>query len=115
VTRPSRWGLLSRKVWTHLLILTALLACHAASAALHSSSESVETKDFLARLQDMTVCVLSVDDGDELMFVANALRREGVSHYLWVEKPEMIHTALATAPVYKDDVFSVLGHLKLLR
>jgi hypothetical protein len=63
----------------------------------------------------MTVCVLGVEDGDELRELAERLREKGIPSHLWIEKPELIPTALATAPVTKDSVHDILGHLKLLR
>jgi peptidyl-tRNA hydrolase len=63
----------------------------------------------------MTVCVLGVDSSDELNELATRLEYGGIANHLWIEKPEMIPTALATGPVKKEDVQAILGHLKLLR
>ena len=63
----------------------------------------------------MTVCVLGVDDADELVALSKRLEDSNVPFHLWIEKPELIPTALATAPVNKADVSHLLSHLKLLR
>jgi hypothetical protein len=63
----------------------------------------------------MTVCVLGVDTESELTELANRLTENGIASHLWIEKPEIIPTALATAPVTKEDVQGILGNLKLLR
>lgn len=73
------------------------------------------TKEFLQDTENMTVCVLGVDDGEQLAELANKLNNHGIENHLWIEKPEMIPTALATAPVTKESVQGILGHLKLLR
>ncbi len=90
-------------------------ACHAATAAVFGKIEDVSTKTYIAALEDMTVCVLGVDNDDELRGIAKTLTENRVSHHLWIEKPEMISTALATGPVEKDSVAHLLAHLKLLR
>lgn len=77
--------------------------------------DSSETKGYLDRLEDMTVCVLGVEDGVQLETVSQLLSERGIRFHLWIEKPEMIPTALATAPVTKESVLDVLGGLKLLR
>lgn len=90
-------------------------ACHAASAAMHRFACLENTIRFLDDLENMTVCVLGVENNSELESLASKLESEGVPFHLWVEKPELITTALATAPVEKQKVSQHLGHLKLLR
>lgn len=90
-------------------------ACHAASAALHRFGSSEQTARFLSDLENMTVCVLGVEDELELESLASKLTAGGIEFHTWIEKPENIPTALATAPVEKHLVWDYLGHLKLLR
>ena len=90
-------------------------ACHAATAAIVTNYDAESTAEFVHRLEDMTVCVLGVDNSDELEALATKLKENMVPFHLWIEKPELIPTALATAPVRKDDVLPLLSHLKLLR
>lgn len=90
-------------------------ACHAASAAILKSNGSSNTVEFAASLEDMTVCVLSVEDEFELTQMGEVFSLNHVPFYLWLEKPENIPTALATAPFPKETVFPLVRHLKLLR
>jgi len=90
-------------------------ACHAAAAALHRFSSTDPTTRFLNDLENMTVCVLGVEDKIELESLAQTLANGEIPFHLWIEKPENIPTALATAPVEKQAVWELVGHLKLLR
>lgn len=76
---------------------------------------SENTKAYTEKMEDMTVCVLGVENGDELVALSRKLVEHGVPCHLWIENPEEIPTALATAPVNKDTVTHLLGNLKLLR
>ena len=90
-------------------------ACHASTAALYRYWSSDNTQKFLGELDEMTVCVLGVEDKQELEKIQETLSMQGIPTHLWIEKPEMTPTALATAPVHKQDVAPLLTHLKLLR
>lgn len=90
-------------------------ACHAATAAIFTKLEDPHTRMYLSDLENMTVCVLGVDNDAELRGVANTLDENHVPHHLWIEKPEMFATAIATSPIEKESVAHLLGHLKLLR
>jgi|LauGreDrversion4_2_1035121.scaffolds.fasta_scaffold24882_4 peptidyl-tRNA hydrolase len=90
-------------------------ACHASTAALHIFASSENTHIFLNDIEDMTVCVLGVEDKQELESIERSLSANGIPNHLWIEKPEIIPTALATAPVEKHEVGHLLSHLKLLR
>ena len=50
-----------------------------------------------------------------LLKLAAALETAGVSYHLWVEQPEGIPTALATAPRFKSTVPKPLKKCKLFR
>ena len=75
----------------------------------------MDTADYLSKLDDMTVCVLGVESDYELNELSRRLAEKGIPFHLWIEKPELIPTALATAPVLKESVQEILGELKLLR
>lgn len=90
-------------------------ACHAATAAIVQSFSDSNTQEYLKSIGDMTVCVLGVEDGNELTSLSEKLAGNDIQFHLWIEKPEDVPTALATVPVTKEHVFPILGHLKLLR
>lgn len=90
-------------------------ACHAATAAIVKSFHAPSTVEYLSLLEDMTLCVLSVQDGQELEEIGRMLKTNAVAFHLWVEQPEGISTALATAPMPRDQIAPLLSHLKLLR
>ena len=90
-------------------------ACHAATAAIFKNYDSPATVEYLQELEDMTVCVLGIDNGEELEALSRTLKEHMVPCHLWIEKPELVPTSLATAPVRKEMVGPLLSHLKLLR
>jgi peptidyl-tRNA hydrolase len=90
-------------------------ACHAATAAIHRFHSLEFTQEFLQDMDNMTVCVLSVESEDELQILSSNLSVAGIAYHLWIEKPEMVATALATAPMPKGVVGGFFTHLKLLR
>ena len=112
-----RKDILPSKKTSHAFSMGACMAqaCHAATAAIVKSFSTNETEQYLSALGNMTVCVLGVDDADELVALSKRLEDSNVPFHLWIEKPELIPTALATAPVNKADVSHLLSHLKLLR
>lgn len=89
--------------------------CHAATAALFKSYSDISTTAFLESTSDMTVCVLGVENVTELIELSRKMEESKITCHLWIEKPEDIPTALATAPVSKEVASPILGHLKLLR
>jgi peptidyl-tRNA hydrolase len=112
-----RKDLLPAKKMTGTFSTGAIISqgCHAATAAITKTLDAPQTQSFLAALEDMTVCVLGVENGAELEGLADVLRSNRIPFHLWIEKPESIPTALATAPVDKDTAYPYLSHLKLLR
>lgn len=90
-------------------------ACHAATAVIVQSFSDSNTQQYLKSIGDMTVCVLGVENVNELISLSKQLEENDIRIHLWIEKPEDIPTALATVPVTKEHVFPILGHLKLLR
>ena len=112
-----RKDLLPSRNISHAFSMGACMAqaCHAATAAIVNSLGSADTSEYIRGLEDMTVCVLGVENGEELQALSATLHANGIACHLWIEKPESIPTALATAPTRKELVSPHLGHLKLLR
>jgi len=90
-------------------------ACHAATAAIHRFHSAETTQAFLQDTENMTVCVLGVESGEDLEKISSRLSAAGLPFHLWIEKPEMIPTALATAPLPKEKASPFFSDLKLLR
>jgi peptidyl-tRNA hydrolase len=84
----------------------AAQAAHAATAALWESRASPDTLAYCdeaaGALDAMTKVVLEVADGQALADLAGRLAGAGVGHRVWVEQPEGVPTALASAPARKS-------------
>lgn len=89
--------------YTHGMILAQ--GIHASIAALEVFRNNKETKMYLNDLKNMTTIVLSVSVFFNWANIENFLRlkqdllAENIDHYVWIEKPEMIETAIATRPL----------------
>ncbi|THD21286.1 Peptidyl-tRNA hydrolase II [Fasciola gigantica] len=96
--------------------LGALVAqgCHAATAAIHTYRTRAETAAYFDQLDRMHKVVLGVTDEAELNALATRLTEAGVEHWLWIEQPENLATALATRPYPKSEVQACFKGLKLL-
>lgn len=110
---------------------------HASVAAVIESMGTPETKEYLFSIDDMRKVSLLVESdrlyffnfylfSDDLIQMSEELSKAGLPHKLWIEKPENIPVCIATAvcsvfsffnsqPNVKSRLFSILGHLKLLR
>ena len=88
---------------------------HAALAAVAKHMHRSETHAYLQNHMSMTKAVLGVEDEAELLSLSEVLTKANVPHHLWIEQPDNIPTALATAPQLKSEVKPHLGHLKLLK
>ena len=95
----------------------ALIAqgAHASSAALHLSRDQPDTAAYLAALDSMHKVVLEGPSAEALRETAAALDAAGVVHKLWVEQPEGIVTALASAPRARAVLKPLFAAFKLLR
>ncbi|KAI8997459.1 peptidyl-tRNA hydrolase II domain-containing protein [Pilobolus umbonatus] len=74
-------------------------ACHAATAILHITREDKNTKEYLSQLDSMHKVVLETKNQGSLEKLADALTLHNVPYKKWIEQPENIPTALATAPL----------------
>jgi peptidyl-tRNA hydrolase len=97
--------------------LGALIAqgCHASVAAIAASLDHPSTIEYIADSANMTKCVLGIPDEAQLRSLAERLQLARVSHHLWIEQPENIAVALATAPANKSDLAAHFKDLKLLK
>lgn len=94
---------------------SAAQVAHASVAAIWTSRESASTLSYLGSLESMTKIILRCDDEVSLRSTAASLAAAGVSHHVWVEQPENTPTALATAPLPRDDLKPFFSSFKLLR
>ncbi|EER19608.1 conserved hypothetical protein [Perkinsus marinus ATCC 50983] len=102
-----------KKVWNQGAIIAQ--ACHASTAAIFESMNDPNTVKYLSDIDNMTKCVLKADDEATLRGLSEELTTAKIAHKLWIEQPEDIPTALATAPAYKSCVGGFFRNLKLLR
>ena len=88
---------------------------HASVAALHESRDEPATQAYLADLGAMHKIVLAAPSAEAIEGVAAALRSASLGARVWVEQPEMVVTALATAPARRSVLAAFFQGLKLLR
>ncbi len=102
----------SSKAWT----VGAMVAqgCHATSAAIGKSITEQSTQTFLQD-SNMTVCVLGIESELALLDLSAQLSKDMVVHHVWIEQPENIPSALATAPGSKAVLSKYFSSLKLLK
>ncbi|KAI8109988.1 hypothetical protein M9434_001264 [Picochlorum sp. BPE23] len=111
---------LRRDLWKeHNWPLGSIVAqgCHAATAALWVSKESAETAEYCSsgNLDHMRKVVLEAPDEAQLLQIASKLQEAGIPHKLWIEQPENMPTALASAPQRKSVISPFFRKLKLCR
>ncbi|CAF3213118.1 unnamed protein product [Rotaria socialis] len=91
-------------------------ACHASSAIIYKTINDDLTKSYLNDLDRMHKVVLGIDGNEnELNELSNLLKQNSIEHYLWMEQPENIPTAIAVKPYYKKDVEHFFSKYKLYR
>ncbi|VDP95707.1 unnamed protein product [Trichobilharzia regenti] len=88
--------------------------CHASTAAIATFYCHSDTVAYLAQLDRMHKVTLGVDNEEHMKQITEKLKDAGIDHYLWVEQPENICTALATRPYEKSEIQSYFKGLKLL-
>ena len=110
-------GLLNPKGFS----LGALVAqgAHAAVAAVFASRDAPHTRAYCdaASVDSMHKVTLEAPSREALEALAAALAAAAppVAHKLWVEQPEGVATALATAPYPRSQLRPFFAALKLLR
>ena len=102
-----------RSIWP----LGALIAqgAHASVAAVAKSASSPDTIAYLQDLENMTKCVLGIEGEEKLRALAERITEAGIAHHLWIEQPENLAVALATAPASKSVLTGYFRDLKLLK
>jgi peptidyl-tRNA hydrolase len=95
----------------------ALIAqgAHASVAAIESSRELESTRAYLASIDSMHKIVLAAPSAEDIHRVSSALTAATLQHHVWLEQPERVVTALATAPYKRSILSSFFAGLKLLR
>ena len=95
----------------------ALIAqgAHASSAALWTSKDTPTTQEYLSSLDTMHKIVLEGTSNDQLLALSESLTSASILHNLWVEQPENVATALATAPYHRSLLKPLFAGFKLLR
>ncbi|CAF0877059.1 unnamed protein product [Rotaria sordida] len=91
-------------------------ACHASSAILFKTINDDLTKLYLSDLERMHKVVLGIDGNEnDINELSNLLKQNSIEHYLWIEQPENIPTAIAVKPYYKKDIEHFFSKYKLYR
>ena len=92
-------------------------ACHCSVAALWEHKEEPLTAGYLSsqNIDSMHKVILKCKNENELLKLEAQLKQANVPHRLWMEKPENIPTALATAAVIKSDVSQFFRKAQLYR
>ncbi|KAJ3130209.1 hypothetical protein HK100_008182 [Physocladia obscura] len=90
-------------------------ACHAATAVLHKYRNEQRTIDYFTDLEGMRKVVLETKNEASLNKVEALMNEKGILHYKWIEQPEGISAAIATAPYFRDDVQECLKKCQLYR
>ncbi len=91
-------------------------ACHASNAILYKTIDDDLTKLYFNDLDRMNKIILSVDGGEnEFNELSHILKQNSIEHYLWIEQPENIPTAIAVKPYYKKDIEHLFSKYKLYR
>ncbi len=93
----------------------AAQGAHAAVAAIEQHRELPTTRAYLADLDGMHKIVLAAPSAEAIQAVAAALRGAALGHRVWLEQPEAVVTALATAPYQRSVLAAFFAGLKLLR
>ncbi|ORZ10875.1 peptidyl-tRNA hydrolase II domain-containing protein [Absidia repens] len=74
-------------------------ACHAATAVLQTTRNESNTMKYVEDYERMHKVVLETKNDETLKNLAESLKTHNIPLYQWVEQPENIPTALATAPI----------------
>ncbi len=90
---------------------------HAAVAAVFASRDAEHTRSYCepAAVDRMHKVCLEAPSREALEALAASLAAARVAHKLWVEQPEGVATALATAPYPRSALRPFFAALKLLR
>lgn len=90
---------------------------HACTQALQKFSKHPETIQYLIDIDTMTTVVLKITK-DETEDLKKQLKENNADFTIWMERPEMIETAIALRPMDFDKnekIKNILNKLKLFR
>jgi len=98
-------------------------AAHAAIAGVTRGLRSDDAamrglaEQYLApsNIAHMRKCVLAAPDESSLLGLAASLHNKDIPHHLWLEMPEKVPSALATAPMRKSVLAPFFKKLRLLK
>uniref|UniRef100_A0A3B0NB54 peptidyl-tRNA hydrolase n=1 Tax=Theileria annulata TaxID=5874 RepID=A0A3B0NB54_THEAN len=92
-------------------------ACHACISvnSLYNSDEGVIKYTSFENLPNLRTVVLSVENESSLLDYHKVLTNNLIKSHLFTEKPENIVTCLATVPIDKGKVGSLLKKLKTFK
>lgn len=91
-------------------------ACHASNAILYRTINDSLSQLYFNDLDRMHKIILGIDGNEkELIELSDLLKQNTIEHYLWIEQPENIPTALAVKPYWKKDVEQYFSKFKLYR
>lgn len=88
-------------------------ASHASVAAIFQNLDADQTQKYLSDLERMHKVVLKADNIESLERIEMKLKNAHVKYHKWIERPEMIPSALATAPYNKSFLKNHFKSLKL--
>ena len=101
------------KVYSELFLLAQ--GAHAAVAAIAKSLGTESTKAYLNDLPAMHKIVLKANNEEELKSLVSVLQSKEISHYAWVEQPEDLLVAVASAPADKGLLSPHFKQFKLFK
>lgn len=91
-------------------------ACHASNAILYRTINDSLSQMYFQDLDRMHKIILGIDGNEkELIELSELLKQNTIEHYLWIEQPENIPTAIAVKPYWKKDVEQYFSKYKLYR
>ena len=91
-------------------------ACHASNAILYRTINDSLSQIYFQDLDRMHKIILGIDGNEkELIELSELLKQNTIEHYLWIEQPENIPTAIAVKPYWKKDVEQFFSKFKLYR
>ena len=77
--------------------------------------DSPQTQSYLAQLEKMHKVVLKSEGEEEMRKLVHQLSADGIAHHAWVEEPEKIMSAIASAPNEKSVLQPYFKGLKLFK
>lgn len=103
---------------SHVLSLVSHIAAqgaHASVAAISQSLDQADTQSYLNELETMHKVVLKAESEEQVQQLVQRLSAAGIRHYAWIERPEDILAAVASAPGQKSVLQSHFKGFKLFK